>query len=50
MGKLLFEDNAEYGLGMFLGVKQIRENVKMQLEKLLTLNVPEDLKAARELD
>lgn len=44
----LFEDNAEYGLGMFLGVKQIRENVKMQLEKLLTLNVPEDLKAAAE--
>ena len=42
----LFEDNAEYGLGMYLGVKQIRENIKMQLEKLLTLNVPEDLKAA----
>ncbi|HBR02481.1 MAG TPA: pyruvate:ferredoxin (flavodoxin) oxidoreductase, partial [Ruminiclostridium sp.] len=42
----LFEDNAEYGLGMLLGVKQIRENIAMQLGKLLNLDVPADLKAA----
>ncbi len=44
----LFEDNAEFGLGMFLGVKQIRENVAMQLNKLLALDAPADLKAAGE--
>ncbi len=42
----LFEDNAEYGLGMFLGVQQIRENVEMQLNNLVSLDVPEELKAA----
>ncbi|MGI6084839.1 MAG: pyruvate:ferredoxin (flavodoxin) oxidoreductase [Acetivibrionales bacterium] len=42
----LFEDNAEYGLGMFLGVKQIRENIAMQITNLLALDVPEALKAA----
>jgi pyruvate-ferredoxin/flavodoxin oxidoreductase len=42
----LFEDNAEYGLGMLLGVKQIRENIELNLKKLLELNVPEELKAA----
>lgn len=44
----LFEDNAEYGLGMFLGVKHIRENIVMQLNNLLALDVPAELKAAAE--
>ncbi len=44
----LFEDNAEYGLGMFLGVKQIRENIAMQLNNLIALDIPADLKAAAE--
>ena len=44
----LFEDNAEFGLGMLLGVKQIRENVAMQLNNLLALDAPADLKAASE--
>ena len=30
----LFEDNAEFGLGMALAVKQMRERLKAQLEKL----------------
>lgn len=44
----LFEDNAEYGLGMFLGVKQIRDHVALQLKNLLALDIPADLKAAAE--
>ena len=31
-GNSLFEDNAEYGLGMFLGVKQIREKLALEIE------------------
>ncbi len=42
----LFEDNAEYGYGMFLGVKQIREGLKLKMEKLITLAEKEEVKAA----
>ena len=42
----LFEDNAEYGLGMFLGVKQSRERVEDMVKALLEGELPEDLKAA----
>ena len=31
----LFEDNAEYGLGMFLGTKTIRERIASNIEKAL---------------
>ena len=31
----LFEDNAEYGLGMFLGVKAIRDRIADNVKKLL---------------
>ena len=41
----LFEDNAEYGLGMFLGVKQSRERVEDMVKALLEGELPEDLKA-----
>ena len=34
-GNSLFEDNAEYGLGMFLGVKAIRESLAGDVEKVL---------------
>ena len=44
----LFEDNAEFGLGMFLGVKQIRDGIEMQISNLIALDVPADLKAAGE--
>jgi len=42
----LFEDNAEYGLGMYLGVKQVRDNVAANIAKVADLNVSADLKAA----
>ena len=38
----LFEDNAEYGLGMFLGVKQSRERVAQMIEAL-PAEAPADL-------
>ena len=42
----LFEDNAEYGLGMFLGVKQSRERVEDMVKAMLEGELPEDIKAA----
>ncbi|BCZ48654.1 pyruvate-flavodoxin oxidoreductase [Clostridium gelidum] len=34
----LFEDNAEYGLGMFLGVKAIRERIEQKAEVAIAAN------------
>ncbi len=42
----LFEDNAEYGLGMYLGVKHTRERVAGFVKEALALPVSETLKAA----
>jgi pyruvate-ferredoxin/flavodoxin oxidoreductase len=42
----LFEDNAEYGLGMYLGVKQIRERLATTVKEALELELKEELKAA----
>ncbi len=42
----LFEDNAEYGYGMYLGVTQIRNGIKKLCTELLTLEVTEDVKTA----
>lgn len=44
----LFEDNAEFGLGMFLGVKQLREGVVSKAQKALETNVSETLKTTIE--
>jgi len=44
----LFEDNAEYGLGMATGVKQMREKIKVSMEALLEKNVPAEVKSACE--
>ncbi|NLY84283.1 MAG: pyruvate:ferredoxin (flavodoxin) oxidoreductase [Acholeplasmataceae bacterium] len=44
----LFEDNAEYGLGMFLGVKQSRERLAQMMQEALGLPVSAELKAAME--
>ncbi|MDD4721538.1 MAG: pyruvate:ferredoxin (flavodoxin) oxidoreductase [Acidaminococcaceae bacterium] len=44
----LFEDNAEYGLGMFLGVKQSRERVADLLRTALQQNISAELKAVME--
>ena len=40
----LFEDNAEYGLGMFLGVEKIREGLKMKLERMLEITDRAEIK------
>ncbi len=42
----LFEDNAEYGLGMCLGVKQIRNKIAEDMKKVLALEVSDKVKEA----
>jgi pyruvate-ferredoxin/flavodoxin oxidoreductase len=42
----LFEDNAEYGYGMAIGVKQIRNKVSDSLAKLLKMKISDELKEA----
>ncbi len=45
-GNSLFEDNAEFGLGMMLGVKQLRKKMALDLAKAVELPVSAELKAA----
>ncbi|MFA4944690.1 MAG: pyruvate:ferredoxin (flavodoxin) oxidoreductase [Lentisphaeria bacterium] len=45
-GNSLFEDNAEYGLGMRLAIDANRDQLKMVANKLLESNVASDLKQA----
>ena len=45
-GNSLFEDNAEYGLGMFLGVKAVREALASDVAKAVDENISDELKAA----
>lgn len=45
-GNSLFEDNAEYGLGMFLGVKQLREQLAQKVAAALQTTTNEAFKAA----
>ncbi|MBR6792816.1 MAG: pyruvate:ferredoxin (flavodoxin) oxidoreductase, partial [Clostridia bacterium] len=42
----LFEDNAEHGLGMYLGATQLREKVTAEIEELDSFTTIESLKAA----
>lgn len=42
----LFEDNAEFGYGMYLGVKQIRSGIADNCRKALEKDLPENVKAA----
>ncbi|NLV16772.1 MAG: pyruvate:ferredoxin (flavodoxin) oxidoreductase [Syntrophomonadaceae bacterium] len=42
----LFEDSAEFGFGMYLGVKQIRNKLADLCRELLQADVPADLKEA----
>lgn len=44
----LFEDNAEYGYGMLLASKQMREKIEHTMKALLQLDIEEDLKEAIE--
>ena len=40
----LFEDNAEFGFGMYLGVKQIREKIEDSINGLIKLNIDDKVK------
>lgn len=42
----LFEDNAEFGLGMYLGVEKLREIIKENAQKLIELSNDEGLNNA----
>ncbi|NLM26761.1 MAG: pyruvate:ferredoxin (flavodoxin) oxidoreductase [Clostridiaceae bacterium] len=42
----LFEDNAEYGYGMALAVKHIREAIKADMKALISMDIPQTLKDA----
>ncbi|KUO49642.1 MAG: pyruvate-flavodoxin oxidoreductase [Desulfitibacter sp. BRH_c19] len=42
----LFEDNAEFGYGMALAVKKIREKLGMLMEEAIGQDISDDLKAA----
>ncbi len=42
----LFEDNAEHGLGMYLGQKKIRDDVKPEVEYLAGNSSSEEIRAA----
>jgi len=42
----LFEDNAEHGLGMYLGATQLRDKVTAEIEELYSFTASESLKAA----
>ena len=44
----LFEDNAEFGYGMFLGVKQMRDKIADNMEKLLAMDICESAREAFE--
>jgi pyruvate-ferredoxin/flavodoxin oxidoreductase len=44
----LFEDNAEFGYGMFLGQQQLRDRVAGYVDELITANVDAGLTAALE--
>jgi len=44
----LFEDNAEFGLGMFLGTTQLRDKLAMDITEAMNLKISADLKAAFE--
>ena len=42
-GNSLFEDNAEFGLGMLCGVRQIRDKLAMDIKALAALNITAEL-------
>lgn len=47
-GNSLFEDNAEYGLGMLMAGKQLRKQVAQAIEKAAKLDLGNEFKAACE--
>ena len=47
-GNSLFEDNAEYGLGMMLGVKQLRKQLAQKITQAMAMNLGEEFRQAAE--
>ncbi|WP_122628339.1 pyruvate:ferredoxin (flavodoxin) oxidoreductase [Lucifera butyrica] len=47
-GNSLFEDNAEFGLGMLMGAKQVRNKLALDIEKAVTLNLGQEFTLAAE--
>ena len=45
-GNSLFEDNAEYGLGMYRGVKHLRNGIKECMEDLIEIGMDERIEEA----
>jgi pyruvate-ferredoxin/flavodoxin oxidoreductase len=45
-GNSLFEDNAEFGLGMLMGVKQMRQQLALTIKKAAELPVSQELRSA----
>ncbi len=48
-GNSLFEDNAEFGLGMMMAGKQLRKQIALAIEKAAKLDLGTEFKAACEL-
>jgi len=44
----LFEDNAEFGFGMFLGMAQLRDRLEQLMRKAMDTAIPDEIKAAFE--
>ncbi|TEB16410.1 Pyruvate-flavodoxin oxidoreductase [Pelotomaculum sp. FP] len=42
----LFEDSAEFGFGLYLGVKKIRNKVAELMQEAISLDIPQELKEA----
>ncbi|MDR1774103.1 MAG: pyruvate:ferredoxin (flavodoxin) oxidoreductase, partial [Clostridioides sp.] len=42
----LFEDNAEYGLGMYAATKHLRNKLKQEMEEALTLELCDEVRSA----
>ena len=47
-GNSLFEDNAEFGLGMFMGVRQLREKLAGDIAAAAAMNLGEEFRLACE--
>ncbi|HKM04059.1 MAG TPA: pyruvate:ferredoxin (flavodoxin) oxidoreductase [Lachnospiraceae bacterium] len=41
----LFEDNAEYGFGMYLATKQMRKSLEVTMKQLIDMNIEDNIKA-----
>ena len=44
MGKFIFEDNAEFGYGMFLAAEQMRKKIASNMEQLISMDIAEEYK------